>query len=241
VTSSYVGSELEIFQHATNWKAYYGRAIKPYVIGDVLEVGAGLGATSRFLCDGRQRSWTCLEPDPELLGQLHERLAAQPLPSPVRTMCGTVDALAADQRFDAILYIDVLEHIEDDVAELERSATRLRQGGHIIVLAPAHQSLYSEFDKAIGHFRRYSKASLLAVAPPVLQLVEAFYLDAVGMAASLANRLLLRAPMPTAGQIVFWDRVLVPVSRVIDPVLARGIGKSVVAIWTLATEPTKRV
>jgi hypothetical protein len=61
------------------------------------------------------------------------------------------------------------------------------------------------------------------------------------VAASLANRLLLRASMPTAGQIMFWDRVLVPVSRVIDPVLARSIGKSVVAIWTLATEPTKRV
>jgi len=234
VTLSYVGSELEIFQHATNWKAYYARAIKPYVIGDVMEVGAGLGATSRFLCDGRQRSWTCLEPDPELLGQLHERLVAHPLPSPVRTICGTVDALAADKRFDAILYIDVLEHIEDDVAELERSAARLRQGGHIVVLAPAHQSLYSEFDKAIGHFRRYSKPSLLAAAPPVLQPVEAFYLDAVGMAASLANRLLLRASMPTDGQIKFWDRVLVPVSRVIDPVLGRSIGKSVVAIWTLA-------
>jgi len=61
------------------------------------------------------------------------------------------------------------------------------------------------------------------------------------MAASLANRLLLRASMPTDGQIKFWDRMLVPVSRVIDPVLARSIGKSVVAIWTLATEPTKRV
>ena len=239
MTSSYVGSELEIFQHATNWKSYYARSIRPYLVGDVLEVGAGLGATSRFLCDGRQRSWTCLEPDPELLAQLTERLAAQPLPSPVRTICGTVNALPANERFDAILYIDVLEHIEDDAAELERSAARLRPGGHIIVLSPAHQGLYSEFDKAIGHFRRYSKASLLAAAPPVLRPVEAFYLDAVGMAASLANRLLLRASLPTHGQIAFWDRVLVPVSRVIDPVLARSVGKSVVAIWTLATPPPK--
>lgn len=231
--SSYVGSELEIFQHATNWKTYYGRAIKPYIVGDVLEVGAGLGATSRFLCDGRQRSWTCLEPDRDLLAQLHERFAAQPLPSPVRTLCGTVEAIAPDERFDAILYIDVLEHIEDDVAELERSSRRLRPGGHIIVLSPAHQSLYSEFDKTIGHFRRYSKSSLLAAAPRMLRPVEAFYLDAVGMAASMANRLLLRASMPSQGQILFWDRVLVPASRLIDPVLARSLGKSVVAIWTL--------
>ena len=239
VSSSYVGNELELFQHATHWKSYYARTIKPYVVGDVLEVGAGFGGTSRFLCDGRQRSWTCLEPDPTLLRQLDQRLAAQPLPCPVRGVCGTVDTLAAEERFDTILYIDVLEHIEDDRAELERSASRLRPGGHIIVLSPAHQSLYSEFDKALGHFRRYSKASLLAAAPPVLRPVEAFYLDAAGMTASLANRLLLRASMPTSGQIMFWDRVLVPVSRVIDPVLARSVGKSVVAIWTLA--PTKTV
>ena len=232
MSSSYVGSELELFQNATHWKSYYARAIRSYVIGDVLEVGAGLGGTSRFLCDGRQRSWTSVEPDAALLRQLEERLAADPLPCPVRAMCGNVESLAADERFDAILYIDVLEHIEDDAAELERSAARLRPGVHLIVLAPAHRALYSQFDKAIGHFRRYSRVSLLAAAPPVLRLVDAFYLDAAGMAASLANRLLLRASMPSAGQITFWDRVLVPVSRVIDPILARRVGKSVVAIWT---------
>ena len=56
----------------------------------------------------------------------------------------------ADERFDTILYIDVLEHIDDDLGELARSATHLRPGGHLIVLAPAHQALYSPFDKAIG-------------------------------------------------------------------------------------------
>jgi SAM-dependent methyltransferase len=230
--NSYVGTELDIFRQATRWKAYFARALRPYVVGDVLEVGAGLGGTSRFLCDGRQACWTCLEPDPALLRQLEASLAAHPLPSPVRALCGTMAALPPGERFDTILYIDVLEHIDDDFNELARSAARLRPGGHIIVVAPAHQALYSSFDKAIGHFRRYSKASLLAAAPSSLRSVEAFYLDAAGMTASLANRLLLRSSAPTEGQIMFWDRVLVPVSRVIDPVLARRVGKSVVAIWT---------
>ena len=229
---SYVGSELEIFQHATRWKAYYARALRRLIVGDVLEVGAGLGATSRFLCDGRQQSWTCLEPDLSLHGQLEASFKARPLPCPARTVCGNLASLSMEERFDTILYVDVLEHIEDDRGELVASSARLRPGGHIIVLAPAHAALYSPFDKAIGHFRRYNKTSLLAVAPPALESHAAYYLDAAGMAASLANRLLLRASMPTDGQVMFWDKVLVPLSRVIDPLLAYSVGKSIVAIWT---------
>ena len=59
------------------------------------------------------------------------------------------------------------------------------------------------------------------------------------MALSLANRMLLRASMPTGSQILFWDRIVVPLSRLIDSVLARSVGKSVVAIWTLANAPAK--
>jgi SAM-dependent methyltransferase len=229
---SYVGSELEVFQHAKRWKAYYASGLRRFVVGDVLEVGAGLGATSRFLCDGRQRSWTCLEPDQRLYDVLAASLKTQPLASPASAVLGTAASLPADEQFDSILYVDVLEHIEDDRAELVASAARLRSRGHLVVLAPAHQTLFSPFDEAIGHFRRYDKGSLLAAAPPELQLVSAYYLDAVGVAASLANRMLLRSAMPTPAQIKFWDGVLVPVSRVVDPILRYSVGKSVIGIWT---------
>lgn len=66
--------------------------------------------------------------------------------------------------------------------------------------------------------------------------MAAYYLDAVGVAASLANRLLLRASIPTYEQVMFWDRVLVPVSRVVDPMLAHSVGKSIVAIWTRSAQ-----
>jgi len=237
-TYSYVGNELELFQHATRWKAYYARDLRPFIAGDVLEVGAGLGATSRFLCTGHQRSWTCLEPDPGLHRQLESSLDVNPLACPGRALLGTVASLPSEDRFDTILYVDVLEHIEDDRGELTGSAARLRPGGHVVVLAPAHQGLYSPFDKAVGHCRRYSKRSLLAAAPATLRPVAAYYLDAVGMAASLANRLLLRAFMPTYDQLMFWDRVLVPASRVIDPILAHRLGKSVVVVWTRPPSPT---
>ncbi len=231
---SYVGNELDLFQHAVNWKTYYARRLRPFITGDVLEVGAGLGGTSRFLCHEGQRSWTCLEPDPGLAGRLSEALAASPLPVPSRIVCGTLDDLEPSAAFDTLLYIDVLEHIEDDRQELVRSAGRLRAGGHVIVLSPAHQWLFSPFDKAIGHYRRYSARVLAHAAPSELRLVRAFYLDSVGMMMSLANRALLRAQYPTLSQIRLWDSLMIPVSRLVDPILRYRAGKTVVAVWAKA-------
>ena len=57
------------------------------------------------------------------------------------------------------------------------------------------------------------------------------FLDAAGMLASLANRWLLRSSLPTVGQIALWDQWLVPCSRVLDPLLAYRLGKSVLAVY----------
>jgi SAM-dependent methyltransferase len=229
---SYVGDELELFQRATNWKRYYGGHLAPHVSGDVLEVGAGIGGTSRFLCRSDQMSWTCLEPDTRLAARLGAAFEATPLPVRSRVVCGTIADLPQEECFDTILYIDVLEHIENEHAELTQAAHHLRPQGRLIVLAPAHNALYSAFDRAIGHFRRYNRRMLTGAAPSELRLDRAFYLDSVGMLASLANRALLRAEYPTASQIRFWDSTLVMFSRVVDPLCGYRIGKTVVGVWT---------
>jgi hypothetical protein len=72
---------------------------------------------------------------------------------------------------------------------------------------------------------------LRAITPPELDVERILYLDSVGMLASAANRLLLRQSMPTAGQLQFWDRRLIPLSRVCDPLLRHALGKSIVGVW----------
>ena len=104
-------------------------------------------------------------------------------------------------------------------------------GGRLIVVAPAHQWLFSAFDTAIGHYRRYNKETIQAITPPGLRLVRTEYLDSIGLFASLANRLLLRRSTPTARQIAFWDRVMVRLSVTIDPIWAYRVGKSLLAVW----------
>lgn len=227
----YVGDELELFRHALNWKRHLHSQIEPFIGDAVLEVGAGIGATTQALCQGtRATRWLCLEPDESLARQIGAGRAAC-REFEIAVQVGTIADLGTDLMFDTILYVDVLEHIIDDKEELRRAARHLSPEGHLVVVSPAHQGLYSSFDRRIGHHRRYSRAALASAAPPGLRLARLRYLDSAGLAASLANRVFLRQSLPTQAQIRFWDAVLVPVSMRLDKLLGYCFGKSILAVW----------
>jgi SAM-dependent methyltransferase len=227
----YIGDELGLFAQAVHWKEYLRRQIRPYLRGKVLEVGAGVGSTTVVLCDGTPTHWVCLEPDPRLAGQIPQVLAGRHYATALEVQQGTLADLPDDRLFDAILYIDVLEHIEDDAAELARATRHLEPQGVAVVLSPAHNFLYSPFDKSIGHFRRYNRPMLRRLAGPGLRCERLRYLDCTGMLLSLGNRLLARQSLPTAGQIRVWDRLGVPLSRLLDPLTGWRLGKSILAVY----------
>lgn len=231
MTHSYIGSELELFAAATNWKTYFSSALAPFIGAQVLEIGAGIGSNISFLHTPAVLQWTSVEPDPDLARRITERIALGELPETCRVLVGTIESIDATLRFDTVFYVDVLEHIADDAAELNCAAGHLAPDGNLVVLAPAHQFLFSEFDAAIGHHRRYNAVSLAAVTPPQCRLRTWFMLDSAGFFASLANRFMLAATMPSPRQIAFWDKALIPVSRVLDKVTGHKFGKSIVAVW----------
>ena len=147
-TRDYEGSELELFAAAVNWKACLAARMGPYIRGQVLEAGAGIGGNTRIFWNPRITGWLALEPDPAQIATIEGKIAAGELPALCRAMTGTTASLDPAARFDTILYVDVLEHIEDDRAELARAFAHLAPGGHVIVLSPAHQFLFSPFDAA---------------------------------------------------------------------------------------------
>lgn len=224
---SYVGTELELFAGACNWKRYWAGKLRPFVHGDVLDIGAGLGSTFEYLHQGTD-SWTCLEPDERLCKQLSQRLSASERPP--RTRCGTLEQLGPDERFDTLLYIDVLEHIEQDAEQLRAAVRHLAPGGSLIVLSPALPWLFSPFDKSVGHFRRYTRRSLASVAPPRVTIKSWFFLDGLGVLASLFARVAKRS-VPTTAQIATWDALIVPLSRLTDTLTSRWFGRTIVMIW----------
>jgi SAM-dependent methyltransferase len=227
----YIGSELPLFATRWNWKAYWSGQIHPFLRGDILEVGAGIGSNTRFLDPGvGSGRWVCLEPDPELAGQLVKNVGGSMPRRSNETVCGTLESLA-DQQFDTIIYIDVLEHIDNDREELSRAASYLRPCGHLVVLAPANRHVFSAFDAAVGHFRRYNRPMLRTLSPSGLRLERLRYLDCAGLILSAANRLLLRQSMPTEAQLRFWDRWFIPISRVFDKLFVYSVGKTIVVVW----------
>lgn len=228
---TYIGSELDVFAFASNWKSYYKSLISKYIGADVLEVGAGIGATAQTLCDGRQNRWICLEPDPALSAQIALKVEAGELPECCSVETGMTSTFSGPADFDTILYIDVLEHIEADREEIQEALKLLRTGGHLIILSPAHQRLFTPFDAKIGHFRRYSKATLSAVMPKGMELLKLIYADSFGALASAANRYILKSDTPTKKQIQFWDTKIIPFSRFFDAKFGYAVGKSVIGVW----------
>lgn len=226
----YCGTELEIFLHAANWKKYWASVISDFLGNDVLDVGAGIGSTANNLSHRVYRKWVSLEPDSALASRMEELRCQGSVPANIEIRVGTSNILQRDEIFDTILYIDVLEHICDDAAELRTVSKNLALNGYLIIIAPAHNFLFSEFDRNIGHFRRYDRKSLALIKPENCEVVKLMYLDSVGLIASLGNRFVLKSGAPTIAQIWLWDTFMIRLSRAFDRILRYRLGKSIVCI-----------
>ena len=224
-TQNYIGSELELFSHAKCWKQYWVSKVRPLINEPVLEVGAGMGNNTKLL-HNQDILWHQLEPDKNFYRQLkHDNQQSN--------HCEAFHGILKNHpktNYHTIIYIDVLEHIEHDNEELKIAADKLTTGGKVIVLSPAHQSLMSNFDRNIGHFRRYNKKMLQDICPTNMSVEKQYYLDSVGLLASFLARF-VKSGNPTLKQILFWDRLMVPLSRFIDPLLFFLLGKTIITVY----------
>jgi glycosyltransferase involved in cell wall biosynthesis len=210
---------LESLDGADHYAEWIESKLAPHLHGRILEVGAGRGTfTTRLTKYGEV---VATEKSEQNLAVLRERFANDPKVE-VRS---SDDAL--DGAFDAIVLVNVLEHIEDDVGALSALREQLKPGGTILVFAPALPQLMSEFDRSIGHFRRYERAGLTTTAYRAgLEVVANDFVNSVGAGAWwLVARQLGRAP--TGGPAVkIYDNFVVPWLRKVEERFTPPIGQS---------------
>ena len=218
---------LESLEDAGNYVMWIGDQVRPYVNGRTLEVGAGHGTFSELLADW-STDLVITDPSARAVEMLRERHASRP---GVTVECADLDHATELGAFDTIVLINVLEHIEDDEKALLRLAGALNPGGHLFLLVPAFELLYSDFDRRIGHHRRYRIAQLRrAVTDAGFEPHSTYYMNSIGFVAWLVTARLAGARPTRPGLIRKYDRVVVPVIRAFESVVRPPFGQSVVSI-----------
>jgi len=205
--------------------------VAPYVTGNVLEVGGGIGNFTTELA-GVAKSVTSIEPNTYCYGRLAAKTSGLPN---VRVFNATVEALdqkvPGAQHLDTVVLMNVLEHIKDDERVLGALKQRLAPGGRIVVLVPAGPWAFGVIDERLGHYRRYSKRSARSLMRRLGLEVEALrYYNFIGVWAWWWNAKVTQRLNQSDAQIRLFDRYLVPVISRIEKVLPPPVGQSVLVV-----------
>ena len=153
---------LDAFSVTSHFNLWMADTIRPFVGQRVLEIGAGMGNLTRYLSRRRQR-YVATDLDAEHLVRLRNRLRHRPkLETAILDLSRPQDFLPFANAMDTVICLNVLEHLEDDLACLGNIHSALSPGGRAIILVPEGQNLFGQMDVVLGHFRRYSREQLRA-------------------------------------------------------------------------------
>lgn len=233
------GRTLEDSSGQEHYRRYQFDLIAPHCGPSVLEVGSGAGEFA-----GQFRGLDRLvltDVDPDAVAALGRRFAGR---TEVSARVVDLDGdLPVDEPVSSVVAINVLEHIEDDVAALRRLAGAVTPGGSIVLWVPAYPALYGDFDRAVGHVRRYTPRSLRAAAVSAGLRVERCH--PVNLLGGIAWWAAVRVAGVGIGDegggggdgggvkarlVAAYDRVVVPVTRALERLGPPPFGQSVLCV-----------
>jgi 2-polyprenyl-3-methyl-5-hydroxy-6-metoxy-1,4-benzoquinol methylase len=225
---------LNVLSEADNFNKWIYDTIAPFCSGNILEIGSGTGNISKYFFQNKQR--ICLSDIRENYCDLLKiKFKDQP------TLIDIVNLDLVDKNFDVkyssllesfdtVFALNVVEHIEDDALAIENCKKLLKEGGTLIVLVPAYQGLYNNFDKELYHYRRYVKKSLSQIFKKNnFKNIRSRYFNAVGILGWFISGSLLKNKIIPSGQMKIYNK-LVPIIKLVDMVLLNRIGLSVIVI-----------
>jgi len=207
--------------------------IAPYVSGETLEIGSGLGNISRYFIDNKCQI-TLSDIDPYYLNILKNQFQNKKNVKDIISIDLQSSNFAECYRelanmFDTIFYLNLLEILEFEYKAIQNSKFLLKSGGSLIVLVPAYSFLYSPMDKALDHYRRYTKRRLNNVFQRNNMVVtKSFYFNFLGIGAWIYGKIKKLKTVPNSEMNTF--NTLIPLAKLLDKVLLHSIGLSVISI-----------
>ena len=221
---NYNGWELNSFDKAYNFRSYQFGKILKYIKGNVAEIGPGTGQNINYYSK-KINKLHLFEPSKNLYSILKNKIK-DPRIKTVNTKFKT-----NNNKFDTIMYLDVLEHIKNDKKEIDIALKSLKKNGNLIINVPAFQFLYSDFDKNVGHYRRYNKKKLISLfKSKKYKKIWCTYYDSFGFILSLLSKISKSNFKKNFKQkIIIWN-LLIPYSKVLDKIVFNSFGKSLICV-----------
>ncbi|MGH9281176.1 MAG: class I SAM-dependent methyltransferase [Acidimicrobiales bacterium] len=227
---------LDALAEADNYADWIVEMAEPYLGAEILELGAGHGTVTGRLA--RHGKVTASDLSQRCVDTLLNRYGGR---DDVEVLHGDVDDAVAGRTFDSAVLVNVLEHIKDDDEALRAIREGLHPGGAVVVFVPAFEALYSDFDRLVGHFRRYRRDELAGkVAAAGFDVVEARYVNAVGAVAWwVIARQLHRFPRSVKA-VRAYDRTVTRAVRWLEARWTPPFGQSVLCVGRRPAWPEPR-
>jgi SAM-dependent methyltransferase len=232
---SYPGRELESMAFALNYHRWILDIFKPYLGKRIVEVGAGSGSFSELLLETQPEWLIAIEPSSNMFPLLRDHVSQVDTRRVVHPLQGTLsqnmEAVLSRGEADSILYVNVLEHIEDDSAELHIMHSLLSRGGHALIFVPANRWLMGSMDRELGHHRRYERQELRSKCESAgFSIRFDSHFDVFGVVPWWVKYCLLRSRTMEPAAVRFYDRVVVPWSRRLESRFTPPVGKNLVLV-----------
>lgn len=216
---------------AVNYVAWILDEFRPFIGSRILEIGTGYGTYRPYLAGAE--AYFSLDIDPEAAA------AAQRTDQTGVYLCADISAVdfaaVAPGVVDTIICANVLEHIEDQVLALTNMRRIVAPGGHILLFVPAFLALYSDMDRLAGHHRRYTTRTLGDAARQAgLTPVRLTYFNVLGGLGWWLNKFRRLDDLDQRDinmQIAFFDRYVLPLSRLLDPLTRGFFGQSLIGVF----------
>lgn len=215
---------------ARNYFAWQNRLVKREIGARVIEVGCGIGNFTETILD--REAVLGVDVDAGCVTRFRRRFQGCPnLGARVCDAASDEFRTLSDFRADSCVALNVLEHIEDDHAALGRMARVVRPGGSVVVLVPAFSWLYGPIDRNLGHFRRYDRQAIYALAESLnLRIAKLSFVNLIGFFGWWINARVLKLQAQSENQIAAFDRWVVPPMSRIEELIPPPLGQSLLAV-----------
>jgi 2-polyprenyl-3-methyl-5-hydroxy-6-metoxy-1,4-benzoquinol methylase len=224
---------LEVIADASRFNHWMYQTIQPFLHGNILEIGSGIGNISTFFLTDNTMI-TLSDTDEFYIQKLKSKFHSfqnlkRVLLIDIQDPFFETTYASMKEQYDSIFLLNVLEHLADDNAALKNCNFLLKPGGTLLILTPAYSFLYSSLDKALGHYRRYTRSrlnSLLQMNSLVPK--KSFYFNMLGIVAWLYGKVLRLKTIP-ATKMSLYNK-LTPLAKFIDKIMFRKIGLSAIIV-----------